>query len=209
MENSFDKDFWEQHWQDSPDIRPGSRPQANPYVSRLARELAPGTALEAGCGTGAEALELAAAGWDVTGADISPAALAAAAAEADKQPLAGRVTWVEADLVTWEPGRAFDLVTTNYAHPAMPQLAFYARVAQWVAPGGTLLVVGHGHDAEAVTAHGHHPPEETMVTAENISALLAPEHWEIVAADQQPRTLTSPDGTPVTLLDVVVRAVRR
>ncbi|MEK8108388.1 hypothetical protein NKG94_32145 [Micromonospora sp. M12] len=27
----------------------------------------------------------------------------------------------------------------------MPQLAFYDRISGWVAPGGTLLIVGHLH----------------------------------------------------------------
>ena len=55
--------------------------------------------------------------------------------------------WVEADLGVWDPGTRFDLVTTHYAHPAMPQLDFYERIAGWVAPGGTLLVVGHARTA--------------------------------------------------------------
>lgn len=222
MEHGFDKDYWEQHWQESPDAAPAddTPAQSNPYVARLARELPPGTALEAGCGTGAEALELAAAGWDVTGADISAAALAAAARHAALRSVSGNVGWVETDLVSWEPGRRFDLVTTNYAHPAMPQLAFYSRVAEWVAPGGTLLVVGHGRDAGTGTGHGHghghdadttlghRPPADATVTAEDIKALLPAAEWDIVTAEEQPRTLTAPDGRPVTLRDVVVQATR-
>ena len=209
MEHRFDKDYWEQHWQDAGGAIPSPRPRANPYVARLARDLPAGTALDAGCGTGAEVLELAAAGWDVTGADISGAALATAARLAGERPLPGSATWVEADLVSWEPGRRFDLVTTNYAHPAMPQLAFYSRIAEWVAPGGTLLITGHGHDADASTEHGHHPPAEATVRARDISALLDPADWDIVTAGEQPRTLNGPDGQPHTLRDVVVQAVRR
>jgi hypothetical protein len=41
---------------------------------------------------------------------------------------------MEADLTTWEPDGQFDLVVTTFAHPAMPQLAFYERIAEWVAP---------------------------------------------------------------------------
>ena len=36
-------------------------------------------------------------------------------------------------------------ITTHYAHPDIPQLAFYERIAAWVGPGGTLLIVGHLH----------------------------------------------------------------
>ena len=210
MTQDFGKDYWEQHWQDAPDTDPAglAPPPANPYVARIAAELRAGTALDAGCGTGAEAVELAAHGWDVVGADVSPSALAAAARRAEARPLSGSVSWVEADLTSWEPERLFDLVTTNYAHPAMPQLAFYSRVAAWVAPGGTLLVVGHAHDAEATTAHGHHPPEETVVTADAIQALLDPAVWTVTVAEEHPRTLTAPDGSQVTLRDVVVQARR-
>jgi hypothetical protein len=66
--HDFDKDYWERHW----DRRSGAGEDA-PHL-HLAREtngLAPGTALDAGCGTGAEAVWLAARGWHVTGADIA------------------------------------------------------------------------------------------------------------------------------------------
>lgn len=211
MAHSFDKDYWEQHWHDAPDTDPaadiGLPP--NPYVAHLAADLPAGTALDAGCGTGVEALELAAHGWNVVGADVSSAALATAVRRAAARTLPGNVAWIEADLVSWEPGRRFNLVTTSYAHPAMPQLAFYSRIAEWVAPGGVLLIVGHAHDAEATTAHGHHPPAESIVTAGDIQALLDPEEWSIVTAGEHPRSMTAPDGTVVTLRDVVVHAVRR
>lgn len=211
MTHDFGKDYWEQHWQDTPDAHPDPthQPPANPYVARLATEHPAGTALDAGCGTGAEAVELAAHGWEVIGADISASALAAAARRAEAQSLSGSVSWAETDLSSWEPGRLFDLVTTNYAHPAMPQLAFYSRIAEWVAPGGTLLIVGHAHDAEATTSHGHHPPEEAIVTSAGIQALLDPGTWNITAAEEHPRSMTAPDGSQVTLRDVVVQAVRR
>ncbi|MCQ1999939.1 class I SAM-dependent methyltransferase [Arthrobacter zhaoxinii] len=211
MTHSFDKDYWEQHWHEAPETATAA-PEAtlpNPYVQRIARELSPGTALDAGCGTGTEALELAAHGWNVTGADLSSTALETAARQAANRPLPGSVTWIEADLVSWEPGRRFELVMTNYAHPAMPQLAFYQRIMDWVAPGGTLLIVGHAHDPAAMTAHGHHPPDEATVTAEDVAALLDPAEWTITIADRQSRTLTAPDGQTVTLPDVVVSATRR
>ena len=107
---------------------------------------------------------------------------------------------------------AFDLVTTHYAHPAMPQLAFYDRIAAWVAPGGTLLIVGHlhaDHGAHHGAHHDHHPPAEASVTAANITARLDPTTWEVVTADEHTRTLDSPGGGQITLHDVVVRAVRR
>ena len=211
MTHSFDKDYWEQHWHGAPETDPAAAAESlpNPYVQRIARQLSAGPALDAGCGTGTEALELAAHGWDVVGADISSTALETASRHAADRSLSGSVTWAEADLVSWEPGRRFDLVMTNYAHPATPQLAFYQRIMDWVAPDGTLLIIGHAHDPAAMTAHGHRPPGEATVTAADVAALLDPVEWTVTSADTQFRTVTAPDGQTVTLPDVVVQAARR
>ena len=105
--------------------------------------------MEAGCGAGSEAIWLASRGWEVTGADIADGALALAAERAAARGLADRVRWIKADLSRWEPRTSYDLVTTHYAHPAIPQLEFYDRLASWVGPGGTLLIVGHREDSVA------------------------------------------------------------
>ena len=87
----------------------------------------------------------------------------------------------------------------------MPQLAFYDRLCGWVAPGGTLLIVGHLHTA----GHGHEPPAEASVTLAGITAGLNAGRWEIITAEQHDWTVTAPDGRAVPLHDVVVRATRR
>ena len=117
MTESFDKDYWESHWQQSNRHASGSDIAPNPYLEREISSLAPNTALDAGCGEGGEAIWLAAAGWQVTAADISSEALSRASERAAKSGVAPeRVQWVEADLSVWEPGKQFDLVTTHYAH---------------------------------------------------------------------------------------------
>jgi SAM-dependent methyltransferase len=182
----------------------------NPYLAREASGLVPGTALDAGCGAGAEAIWLASHGWQVTAADISTEALARAADRAATSGAPERVQWVEADLSVWDPGTQFDLVTTHYAHPAMPQLEFYDRIAEWVAPGGTLLVVGHMHTHSATgDGHGHQPPAEASATAAAVTARLDDTEWEIVTAEERHRTLAGHGGREVPLHDVVVRATRR
>ncbi len=210
MTHGFDKEFWEQHWQQSGPDGPGSmaaRP-VNPYLARETGHLAPGTALDAGCGAGAEAIWLASHGWRVTAADISAAAVAGAVERAASAGVGEGVDWVEADLGVWDPGARFDLVTTHYAHPAMPQLDFYERIAGWVAPGGTLLVVGHGHSHDpAGHHHGDGPPAEASVTAAAVTARLDDTLWEVVTAEECRRVL--PGGHEVPLDDVVVRATRR
>jgi cyclopropane fatty-acyl-phospholipid synthase-like methyltransferase len=186
----------------------------NPHLMREVVDLPPGTALEAGCGAGAEAIWLATRGWRVTAVDIASDALARAAERAAASGVADRVEWVEADLSAWEPDAPHDLVTTHYAHPAMPQLEFYDRIASWVAPAGTLLVVGHLHhrDPASVAQHGHGgtvPPAAASVTATDITARLDPAEWKVVTAQESHRALRGHDGHAMSMADVVVRAIRR
>jgi 2-polyprenyl-3-methyl-5-hydroxy-6-metoxy-1,4-benzoquinol methylase len=207
MSHEFDKDFWEEHW----GKRPADAPAAmwatppSPYLARETEGLAPGTALDAGCGAGAEAIWLASAGWQVTAADISRQALAIATERAAASGVADRIRWVEADLGVWTPDTGFDLVMSHYAHPAMPQLEFYDRIAAWVNPGGTLLLVGHLHRA-GVTGHDHHPPAAASVTAASVSARLDPVAWRIDTAEELTRAIP---GRDEPLHDVLVRATRR
>ncbi|MFY1615909.1 class I SAM-dependent methyltransferase [Micromonospora sp. WMMD736] len=206
MTHSFDKSYWQQHWQHTHGGRAGSMAgnPPNPHLARETAGLVPGTALDAGCGAGAEAIWLASHGWQVTAVDIAAEALARAAERATAHGQAPSIRWVEADLTTWEPDLRFNLVTTHYAHPAMPQLAFYQRIRDWVTPGGTLLIVGHRH-----TGHAHHHPAEATVTLADITAGLDAADWEIVTAQERQRPAPGPGSHTVPLHDVVVRATRR
>lgn len=210
MEHDFDKNYWDKHWQqihDDSTARHETPP--NPYLMVEVGDLVPGTALEAGCGEGAEAIWLARAGWKVTAVDIADEPLARAADRAVALGLGGdEIQWVQADLSSWEPSKTFDLVTTHYAHPAMPQLAFYDRLSSWVAPGGSLVIVGHLHTDHGVH-HDHHPPAEASVTAVSITERLDPNTWDVVTTEEHTRTPNAPGVGQLTLHDVVVRAVRR
>lgn len=217
MTHSFKKDYWERHWDQAHTAADGTDESGpNPHLIRETNDLEPGTALDAGCGTGAEAIWLATRGWEVTGADISATALARAADRAAQASVSERVTWVEADLTTWAPDGPFDLVVTSYAHPAMPQLAFYERISQWVAPGGTLLIVGHLADAnpadhaghEHEQEHEHLPPAEATVTPTDITGRLDSAQWRIDSAEERTRSLGAPGGSGANLRDVIVRATR-
>ncbi|MEV0942193.1 class I SAM-dependent methyltransferase [Micromonospora wenchangensis] len=211
MTHRFDRDYWQRHWQPTAGHRPGSMAgnPPNPYLARETAGLAPGTALDAGCGAGAEAIWLATRGWRVTAVDIAAEALTHAAGRASAAGLTGPpLRWVEADLTGWEPGVGFDLVTTHYAHPAMPHLAFYRRIGGWVAASGTLLIVGHGHTPHP-GGHGHHHPAEATVSLADITAGLDVAEWEIHTAEEHHQGIPGPGGRTVALHDVVVRATRR
>ncbi|WP_294179921.1 bifunctional 2-polyprenyl-6-hydroxyphenol methylase/3-demethylubiquinol 3-O-methyltransferase UbiG [uncultured Schumannella sp.] len=206
MTHTFDQDYWARRWRGGPNAAPLAMAAAppHPHLTREVADLAPGTALDAGCGAGAEAIWLASHGWHVTGADISNEALSAAAERARASGVADRVRWVQADLTTWEPAATYDLVTTHYAHPAMPQLEFYDRIASWVSPGGTLLIVGHLHHGNGTDE----PPASASVTGAAITRRLNPAVWQVVTAEESQRTVSARGGGPASLHDVVVRATR-
>lgn len=88
-----------------------------PFVSRsLARANFAGTrrrALDLGCGTGALSCQLAAAGFEVTGLDISPTAIEVAREMAARRNL--RITFDVDDVCRRAlPGRAFELVVDGH-----------------------------------------------------------------------------------------------
>lgn len=207
MTHSFDQEYWDQHWQADPAgaARMMAVSPPNPHLVREVDSLVPGTVLEAGCGAGAEAVWLASRGWRVTGVDMAREALDLAAERAAMSGVANQVRWVQADLTVWEPGSRYDLVTSNYAHPAIPQLVFYDRIASWVAPGGTLVIVGHLH-------HGHRngqPPSSASVTTDDITARLDTTVWDVVTSEESTRIVSGHASSAITLHDVVVRATRR
>lgn len=208
MSHTFDRAYWETHWDGAHGGASGV--SAHPALESELAGLAPGAALDAGSGEGHEARWLAAHGWDVTAVEISASALGRAAAH----PGGSGVTWVEADLTAWEPTRQFDLVTTFYAHPAMPQAAFYERVSRWVAPGGRLLVVGHdaaagrGHGHGHGRGHGHEHPENAVAGLAELRALLDAERWSVRTLEARRRTVTTPSGHHTVLDDVIASADR-
>jgi SAM-dependent methyltransferase len=135
-----------------------------------ASELAPGRALELACGSGTNAVWLAAQGWRTTAVDWSFIGLANGKAKADEAGVS--VEWLERDLFAWEPPRrSFDLIAIVYLHlPREERVPVYDRAAAAVAPGGRLLVVGH-HPRNAAEGYGG-PPEDRLFTAEQIATDL-------------------------------------
>ena len=200
----FGRAFWQRHWAER---ETRETPTPHPYLATETARLTPGTALDAGCGAGAEALWLASQGWHVTAADISASALDEAKRHEAAAGPTTPIEWIEADLSRWNPDRTWSLVVTSYAHAEIGQLALYERLASWVAPGGTLLIVGHAaseHQGEG--QHAAHPHEAT-VTREAIAGLFAAADWSFETSTEHTRT-ARPGGTSVELRDVVVRARR-
>jgi SAM-dependent methyltransferase len=175
-------------------------------------DLPPGDALDIGCGEGADAVWLAARGWQVTGVDFAATALgrAAAGAAAAGEEVASRIAWVRADVTRWtpEPG-SFDLVSAQYMHlPTEQRRVLFARLADAVRPGGQLLLVGH--DFSDIAAGAHRPEEpERFFTAGEVAAALDPAAWEVLVAEARPRPAHQHEGEHITVHDAVLRARRR
>ncbi len=206
-EPTYDRDFWERLWArtlSEHGDQVAHRP-ANGHLTSEIDGLKPCLALDAGCGHGADAIWLAAQGWRVTAVDFSAAALAQSrsAAEAAGPELAGRIDWVEADLGTWtpEPGR-YDLAVSLYVHIAGSVGEMVRRLAAAVAPGGTLLLVGH-QPVDPATGDSTPAAGQVQVSLATVTPALDPAHWELIVAEDRPRPAARSG------VDAVVRARRR
>jgi SAM-dependent methyltransferase len=204
----FDEAAWEERYRSAPSVWSG---QPNPQLVAEASDLPPGIALDIGCGEGADAIWLAARGWWVTAVDFSTTALERGAAHAEGvgSEVADRIEWRHADLRTWTPpSGSVDLVSAQYMHlPSAERRPLFARLAAAVAPGGTLLLVGHDVSDLDTGAHRVHEPD-MFFTAEEVAASLAPDEWEIQVVDARPRPAKSHEGEGITVHDAVVRARR-
>ncbi|MFK4762613.1 SAM-dependent methyltransferase [Microbacterium sp. ZW T5_45] len=207
-------EFWEDRYRsDHGRVWSG---RVNPAVAREVADLAPGRALELGSGEGGDALWLAERGWTVTAVDISQTALAVGAAEAAARGVSDRIRWVQADLVAWHPDVEYDLVTSAFLHAPFefPRAEILRRAASAVAPGGTLLVVGHGEapmDAgqEPGSGHRHAAGGPALPTPDEVLASLDLDSaWRVETNAEVERSATLPDGTVREVIDTVLRMRR-
>ncbi|MFC7331317.1 class I SAM-dependent methyltransferase [Marinactinospora rubrisoli] len=167
--------------------------------------LPPGQALDVGCGEGADAIWLARQGWRVTAVDISRTALDRAVAAATD--VSGQVAWARGDLTsTPPPARAFGLVSAQYFPlPHRPDHRALRGLLDAVAPGGTLLFVGHDLSGLPARPEGGLDPSDYYQPAD-VAGLLG-DDWTVLANEVRPRTAPPPAGTHHTH-DTVLRAVR-
>src|SRR4051794_39527930 len=200
----FTQEFWDERYAAHERVWSG-RP--NLRMVELAADLSPGTALDVGCGEGADAMWLAERGWRVTGADVSVLALERAERHAAGAGLADRTSWLHVDLVAEDPlPGAADLVTAMFVH--VPEAVFdrvYGAIAGAVRPGGRLLVAGHHPDERHTDLRNPHL-NHLLFPPERVADLLT-RGWRVEVAEGRTRE-QGKDGVPVLATDTVVLARR-
>ena len=104
-------------------------------------------------------------------------------------------------------------MTSHFVHlPDGGMVDVVRRLGSAVAPGGTLLVVGH-HPEDLATGlrHGHHT---FLFTADSLLPALGdgsgdPAGWEVEVCESRPRTQAHPEtGEEIAIADAVLRARR-
>jgi SAM-dependent methyltransferase len=199
--------FWDERYRLHGAVWSG---KPNPHLVSEASDLVPGTALDVGSGEGADAIWLAARGWQVSAVEISTVALERAAARAVESgpDVARRIDWIHADLTRWSPVDSYDLVSVQFMQLPNPDRdTLFRQLAESVNPGGTLLIVGH-HPSDLNTTIPRPPLPELLYTASDVAASLASADWDIVVEAARPRPATDPAGNTVTIHDAVLRAHR-
>lgn len=199
----FEPPSWEQRYSGKETIWSGN---PNPQLVDEVSGLTPGTALDVGCGEGGDVIWLARQGWRVTGADFSANGLARAARHAEEAGVADRTDWWQVDARTFAAdGRSYDLVTTHFLHPPDGGMVEVTRrLADAVAPGGHLLVVGHAPSEVFTQLTASH--RRAMFLAEDLLPSL-PKAFEVLVVEQRPRTITR-EGVTVDVHDSTLLAHR-
>ncbi|WGL52407.1 class I SAM-dependent methyltransferase [Nocardioides sp. BP30] len=217
--------FWNERYAERERIWSG---HPNKALVDTVSPLAPGRALDLGCGEGADSIWLAEQGWTVTGVDVAETAVGRARAESEHRDLP--ITWVAADLTEWAPSEDYDLVSACFLHSPVefPRTEVLRRLAGSIVSGGHLLVVGHaepppwsryaeaeadsdGHDGhDGHEGHEGHRHEHVFLGPEQeLETLDLGEDWEPLTVELRERPATGPDGEQAILRDSVVLLRRR
>jgi SAM-dependent methyltransferase len=155
------------------------RPQ--PVVVRLAAEGAfTGTVLDAGCGTGDNALHVASLGLPVLGVDVAGTAISVARAKADERGIGAE--FAVADAFRLERlGRRFDTVLDVglfHTCDADERPRYVASLAAVTEPGGTLYVLCFRDEGPD---QGPHP----VARDELLAAFTPATGWDVVGIDRE------------------------
>ncbi|GAA2280483.1 class I SAM-dependent methyltransferase [Streptomyces hawaiiensis] len=196
--------FWDGVYADRP-VNDGPRPNARLTEAVTGLGLAPGDALDLGCGEGGDGLWLAGQGWRVTAVDISAVAVERLTALARSHGLGDRVVAVRQDLHASFPSGTFDLVCAHYLHTpfGLDRSTVLRSAAHALRPGGRLLVVDHGSTApwswNQDPGIRYPSPQEVAAGID-----LNPGTWTVERSDALRRIATGPGGRTAEVTDHVL-----
>jgi SAM-dependent methyltransferase len=185
---------WDASYRDGRAPWDTGRPQ--PAVRRLASEGAfAGAVLDAGCGTGENALHLAALGLDVLGVDVAETALSIAREKAAARGVDAAFEAADA-LALDRLGRVFDTVldcALFHTFDDDERRAYAASLASVTRPGASLYVLCFGDAGPG--APGPHPVSEA-----ELRAPFSGSGWRVASVDpEQLETTFSTGGAPAWL----------
>lgn len=198
---------WEEHYGERDRVWSG---RVNIQVADVVADLAPGRALDLGCGEGADAVWLGERGWDVVAVDVSEIALGRAIAAANSRGVADRVEFRRLDLSDGFPDGTFDLVSSQFLHSTirLERPEILANAARAVRPGGLLVIVDHGSAPPWASkldhVHEFPSPEEVLAGLD-----LGDNEFDRLRVDAVERDVVRPDGEVVPWMDNVIVLRRR
>lgn len=173
--------------------------EASSVLVAEASGLAPGRALDLAAGEGRNSIWLAEHGWQVDAVDFAAAGVEKGQQWAQARQVAGRIRFEVADLRQYSMARGrYDLVLICYLHLPWHELQpILARAAGAVAPGGTLLLLGHDRSN---LLHGHGGPQNPAVlyAAAEVAAAVG-DSLRIVKAGRIERPVHTVQGARIAL----------
>jgi SAM-dependent methyltransferase len=188
---------WDASYQDGP--APWDTGQPQPAVLRLASKGGfAGAVLDAGCGTGENALHVASLGLSVLGVDVAETALAIARQKADDRGI--EVEFAAADAFRLESlGRKFETVLDCglfHSFDGEERTRYVASLASVTEHDGTLYVLCFSDDGPDT---GPHP-----ITQEELRAAFNPsDGWNVAAIEpNRIQTRYHDNGAPAWLATI-------
>jgi SAM-dependent methyltransferase len=193
---------WEEHYGERERVWSG---RVNVQFADVVADLAPGRALDLGCGEGGDAVWLAERGWHVVAVDISDTALGRAREAADSRGVADRIEFVQLDLADSFPDGTFDLVSSQFLHSTVPldRTKILANAAAALRSGGLLVIVDHGSAPPWVSKLDHHhefPSAEEVIAGLDLSA----DEFERLRVEAVERQAVGPEGQQRPWMDNVM-----
>lgn len=134
-----DRYWWRGDWRYSTDPDDHPRSLLTQLTLRHVTTRSPGSALDVGCGEGADAIRLARLGWQVDAIDASPIGVQKTRAFAEEAGVSLEVHCAKVD--EFEPARSYDLVICNgVLHYIEDKEHVLGLMEKWTAPGGAHVI---------------------------------------------------------------------